>query len=137
MVRAARFLAGSLFAAAFMLDAAIPNHAMAQATPASAAGSATEARWEPSQTVYEDGNICVQEVRFRPGDQGANIRRPFRVVRVLEGGTLERAYPDGRTETVEFRTGEVKVLEAESPYIPRNVGKTDVVLFVVALTEPH
>ena len=90
---------------------------------------------EPTKVLFDDGRIRVQELRYKPGDQGPNIPRPLRVIRVLKGGTLQRTYPDGRTERVEYKTGEVKIYEPNEPFVPRNVGKTDVVLYVVAFKE--
>lgn len=79
----------------------------------------------------------VLEATFKPGDEGANVARPFHVVRALKGGTLMRIYADGKTEKSEYKTGEVKVREADSkPYTPKNVGKSDVVLYIVFLKEP-
>lgn len=101
---------------------------------ATAGGSA--AAQGPTRVLFDNGKVRVQEVRFRPGDEGPNIPRPFRVIRVLEGGTMQRLYADGRTEDVVYNTGEVKVYEADKPFVPRNIGKSDIVLYVVALKEP-
>ena len=45
---------------------------------------------------------------------------------------MERAYPDGKKETVEWKAGQVKYFPKET-FTNRNVGKTDVVLFVTTL----
>lgn len=87
----------------------------------------------PAEVLFDDGKVCVQELRFRPGDVGANVVRPFRVVRVLEGGTMRLTRPDGRGEDVEYKAGETKVFGREGPFALENVGATDVVIFVVAL----
>lgn len=87
----------------------------------------------PAEVLFDDGKICVQELRFKPGDVGANIVRPFRVVRVLEGGTMRRTLPDGRREDVEYLAGETKVFDRDGPFALENVGATDIVIFVVAL----
>lgn len=93
----------------------------------------TQPAWTPTKVLFENDRVRVQEVTFRPGDQGPKIARPFRIIRVLEGGTLQRTYSDGRTETVVYKTGEVRVHEAEEPYVPRNVGKSYITFYVVAL----
>ncbi|MBI2509105.1 MAG: hypothetical protein HYV99_03770 [Betaproteobacteria bacterium] len=88
------------------------------------------------KVLHEDDKVRVVEATFRPGDEGSNVARPFHVVRALKGGTLMRTYADGKTEKSEYKTGEVKVLQASTPYIPKNVGKSNVVLYVVVLKEP-
>lgn len=87
----------------------------------------------PAEVLFDDGKVRVQELRFKPGDMGANIVRPFRVIRVLEGGTMRRTFPDGRREDLEYKAGETKVFGREGPFTLQNVGVTDVVMFVVAL----
>ena len=90
----------------------------------------------PNKVLFDNEKVRVQEVTFKPGDQGPNIPRPFRVVRVLEGGTMQNTYSDGRIETVVYKTGEVIVREAEKmPYVPKNVGKSYIVFYVVALKD--
>lgn len=87
----------------------------------------------PAEVLFDDGKVRVQELRYKPGDMGPNIVRPFRVIRVVQGGTIRRTYPDGRTEDIEYKTGQTAVQEKEGPFGIQNVGTTDVVFFVVAL----
>lgn len=111
------------------------------AAPAWADGgskAATASRSEsPVRILFDDDRIRVQEITFRPGAQGASTTRPFRVMRVLKGGTMQRTYPDGRVETVEYKTGEVRVVGPDRPFVPKNVGKSDIVFYVVALKDPN
>lgn len=93
------------------------------------------AEQNPTRILFDNGSVRVQEVTFKPGAEGPNVPRPFRVIRVLEGGTMERTYPDGKVESVEYRKGDVKVYEADKPFVPKNVGKNDIVLYVVAVRE--
>ena len=97
--------------------------------------SGAEPAREPTRLFFDNARVRVPEVRFKPGDEGPNTPRPFRVIRVLQGGIMQRTYGDGRTETVEYKTGEVKVYEAEKPFVPKNIGKSDIVLYVVALKD--
>ena len=55
-----------------------------------------------------------------------------RVTRALTSGTMERTSPDGKKTTVEWKAGEVKYFPKET-FANKNVGKTEVVLFVTAL----
>ncbi|MBI3917887.1 MAG: hypothetical protein HY322_12870 [Betaproteobacteria bacterium] len=87
--------------------------------------------------LFQNDKVRVVEATFKPGDEAPNAARPFRVIRPLKGGTLTRIFADGKTEKVVFKTGEVKVLEADKvPYIPKNEGKSDIVLYLVFLKEP-
>ena len=88
------------------------------------------------KVLFENDKVRVYEVTSRPSDEGANVARPFRVIRPLKGGTITRIYPDGKTDKLEFKTGEVKVLEASPVYTPKNEGKSDIVLYVVFVKEP-
>jgi hypothetical protein len=54
-------------------------------------------------------------------------------VRALKGGTLMRTYADGKTEKVQWKTGEVKWLGPDPVFATKNVGKTEIVLYVVEL----
>ena len=90
----------------------------------------------PTRVLFDNDAIRVQEVTFRRGEQGVNAPRPFRVIRVLQGGTMQRSHPDGTTDRVVYRTGEVIVYQADQPFVPKNIGDTDIVFFVVALKSP-
>jgi len=93
--------------------------------------------WVPTKVLFDNDRVRVQEVTFRPGDEGPNVPRPFRIIRVLEGGTMQHTYSDGRTEKVVYQTGEVRVHEADKPYVPRNIGKSYITFYVVALKQPQ
>ncbi|MGQ0523184.1 MAG: hypothetical protein ACT4P8_05940, partial [Betaproteobacteria bacterium] len=89
-----------------------------------------------TRVIFDNDKVRVQEVTFRPGDEGANIPRPFRIIRPLKGGTIQRTHPDGKIDKIVYKTGEVQVLDADKPFVPKNIGKSDIVLYVVALKEP-
>jgi hypothetical protein len=119
-----------------VMVAAVISASSATAQDPARPGKAAKPPQVPTRVLFDNDKVRVQEVTFRPGDQGPNIPRPFRVIRVLEGGTMRHTYTGGRTETVVYRTGEVVVREAENnPYVPRNVGKSTIVFYVVALKE--
>ncbi len=130
-----RLPAGILAGAVLLSPVADAGPATAQVKTSDSMPASQALQYEPSRAIFDDERVRVQEVTFRPGDIGPKIPRPFRVIRVLAGGTLERVHSDGKTEKVEYRTGEVKVFGSEPPYVLRNAGTTDVVLFVVALKE--
>lgn len=111
--------------------------------PAAAQDKAKEMKSEKAEkgkatvkVLFENDKVRVVEATFKPGDEGPNTARPFRIVRPLKGGTLQRTWADGKVDKIEFKTNEVKALDASAPYTPKNVGKSDVVLYVVNLKEP-
>jgi quercetin dioxygenase-like cupin family protein len=86
------------------------------------------------KVLAENDKLRAQEVRFKPGDvNNAVVTTTSRIIRVLKGGTLVRTYEDGKTEKIEYKTGDVKVLEPSAKYSAKNVGKSEVLLYVVLL----
>jgi quercetin dioxygenase-like cupin family protein len=143
MKTSARFFMG-LLVPAFMLAGVVASPALAQDkakdTKAAPAAKKAEPKAEKGKNtikvLLENDRVRVQEVTFKPGDVGPNVERPYRVIRALKGGTLERAWADGKKDKIEWKTGEVKAVEASKAYAPKNIGKSDVVLYVVLLKEP-
>jgi hypothetical protein len=130
MKRLIRLFVGALIPA--FIFAAIPGQpAVAQ----DKAKDATVARAPKGKALLkvllENDETQVYEITFRPGDEGENVERPYRVIHAVRGGTLERIYADGKTERTEWKTGEVRAVAANGAYTPKNVGKTTLVLFVV------
>jgi hypothetical protein len=119
MNKSARVWAGLLIPAFFVAGAI--------ASPAMAQGKAT------LKEILKNDQVRVYEVVFKPGDEAPNVERPYRVVRALKGGTLERNYPDGKKQKVEWKAGEVKAIGPDKAYRPKNIGKTDVQLYVVEI----
>ena len=140
----------SLLVPALMLAFATATPAMKhedKAKDAKAAPAAKDAKAAPAakaekgkpviKELYENDKVRVFEVTFRPGDTGASNARPFRVIRALKGGTLTLIYADGKTEKRTYKTGEVKVFEADKDkYALKNEGKSDMVIYAVFLKEP-
>ena len=113
--------------AAFMFAGVAANPAMAQE-------KAKAAKMEPTvKVLLENDKVRVTETTWKPGDATASIARPVRVVRSLTGGTLTRIYPDGKTEKISRKKGEVSFFDATPPYVVKNEGKTTIVLYGVSL----
>ena len=73
-------------------------------------------------------------VTFAPGAENKSIpASSVRVVRALVGGTLQRTYADGKKEDVVYKTGEVRVNEVSPAFTTKNVGKSEVKLYVVQI----
>jgi hypothetical protein len=117
---------GLVFPALIMMGGSL-NQAMAQEQAAGAHLMNAE------KVLAEDDKVRVAEDDYKPGAESENKARPYRVVRALTGGTLQRIFPDGKKVTVQWKTGEVRILPASEPYIVRNIGSTEVRLYVVNL----
>jgi hypothetical protein len=100
--------------------------------PTFAQEKAKAAKSEATVKVFADNDkVRAFEIRFKPGDQGANVARPARVLRVLKGGTLMRTFADGKSDKVAYKTGDVVFEEAAQPFVPENIGKSDLIFYVV------
>jgi len=132
----ARFLM-AVVVPAFMFAAVAAQPATAQEKAKEAKAAKAEKGKATQKVLLENDKVRVLEITFKPG--GENVSVPtssFRVVRALKGGTLMRNYADGKTEKIEWKTGEVRMNEPSGQYTAKNVGKTEIVLYVVILKEP-
>ncbi len=83
--------------------------------------------------LLENDAVRVYEASIPAGAEAANIPRPYRIGRALQGATMQRTYADGKTETTVWKTGDVKELGPDRQYKPKNVGKTDFLVYVVEI----
>ena len=117
----------------FAAVAAGPVLAQDKAKPAAAAPAKAATKDERDRKVFVDNEkVLVTEVRYKPGASSGMTERGNRVVRALTDGTLEKTFPNGKKETVTWKTGEVKFNPKET-YSQKNVGKTELVLFSVTI----
>ncbi len=134
-------LLASLVVPAFMLAGVAANPVFAQdkAKDAKAAPAAKAEKGKSTMKVLlENDKVRVFERTYKPGDTNDEVpSSSYRVVRTLQGGTIERTYADGKKEKTEFKTGTVRFLEpakgAGGKYTVKNVGKTEMVNYVVVL----
>jgi len=119
---------GSLVAA-FMLAGVTANLATAQEK----AKAATAEKGKVTRTVRADSDkLQAFETRYKPGDENVSVpTTSSRVIRVLKGGTLLWTYTDGKTEKKEWKTGDVILLGPGPQFTAKNVGRSDVELYVV------
>jgi len=94
--------------------------------------AAAEAGKGTTKTLIDNDKVLVTEVRYKPGEMSDMRERGPRVTRALTAGTMERAYPDGKKQTVAWKAGEVKYFPKET-FTNKNVGKSDDVLCVTTL----
>jgi hypothetical protein len=110
-------------------------------SPAMAQEKMKEAKAEKGQAtrkvLLENDKVQVFEVTFKPGDENKAVpSSSYRVLRALSSGTIQRTYAEGKTEKVEYKTGDVRMNEpSKQTYTAKNIGKTDVVLYVVVLKQ--
>ena len=71
------------------------------------------------------------------GGEAPSVARPgTRAAYVIQGGKLERHYPDGKTVPVPLKAGDTLYLdkpEDQAPYAIKNVGKTTVKIYLVTI----
>lgn len=126
MKLAARLLLSSLLASS-LTTAMLPAHAEETPPAASEKGKATRT------VVAENDKVQVFEIRQKPGETNTPNTSAHRVIRALKGGQLLRTYADGKTEKTEWKTGEVQIQEPGPQYSVKNIGKTEIVLYVVRM----
>ena len=86
------------------------------------------------KVLQENDKVRVYEATYTRGAENTSVAATtMRVVRGLKGGTLERRYADGKKETVEWKAGMVQVVPVSGAYTTKNVGKTEIQLYVVQL----
>lgn len=125
MKRLIRFFTGVLVPA-FMLAGVVAVPAMAQDKAKAEKGKVT------MKVLAENDKVRVFEVRYKPGDQNLSVpSSSVRVVRALKGGTIQRTFADGKTEKVEYKIGDVRINAPSGQYTTKNIGKTELVLYVV------
>ena len=123
MKKLTALLAG-LLVPAFLLAGAVVNSAMAQEKMAKATVT--------QKTLLENGKVKVYEVTFKPGAENTSVpSSSSRVVRALKGGTIQRIYSDGKKENVIYKAGQVRLNEPGPGYTAKNIGKTQIVFYVV------
>jgi hypothetical protein len=123
------FAIASTFLIAAIL--AVPATAQDKAKPAAAKADEKKAAAIPGRKVlFENDKVLAYEARFKPGEGSPARERPPRIVRALSDGTMLRTYGDGKTEKIEWKTGDTKWLPKDN-FANKNVGKTEVVLYIV------
>jgi mannose-6-phosphate isomerase-like protein (cupin superfamily) len=130
MKKLIRFAVG-IIVPAFILAGGVANSAAAQ-------DKAKAAKAEPGKVTVtvlaENDKVRVFETRFKPGDvNAAPPATSTRVVRVLKGGSQIWTYADGKTVKNEYKTGEVRIVAPGPQFTTKNVGKTEIFLYVVQL----
>jgi hypothetical protein len=125
MKKLVSFLVGIVIPA-FIITGGVANSAVAQE-------KAAKAMVKP-KVLLENDKVRVYEVAFKPGAENTSVpSSSSRIVRALKGGTLQRTYSDGKKETVAWKAGQVRLNEPSQAYTAKNIGKTEILLYVVLL----
>ena len=86
------------------------------------------------KVLAENPKTRAYEVTFAPGAENTSVpSSSVRVVRALKGGTLQRTYADGKKENVVYKNGEVRINDVSPAFTARNIGKSEIRLYIVQL----
>ena len=86
------------------------------------------------KALVDNEKVKAYEATYAPGAQNKGVATStVRIVRALKGGTLERTYADGKKEKVLWKAGEVKQINPGPAYTTKNIGKSELQLYVVQL----
>jgi hypothetical protein len=119
----------SLVVPALMMAGVAVNPAVAQGKKAEKAAPVVQIK-----VLSENEKVKVFEATYEPGAENPSPpSSATRVVRALTAGTLERRYADGKKDKVDWKPGMVQVLSPAGAYTTKNVGKTKLLLYVVAV----
>ena len=86
--------------------------------------STTAAEKNSSKVILENDKVRVKEAIFVPGDKkpGMHTHEFPHVGVAIDGGTLKFNYPDGKTETLELKSGGAGYRDANVTHEAVNVG---------------
>ncbi|HEY7165887.1 MAG TPA: hypothetical protein VIB79_15070 [Candidatus Binatia bacterium] len=77
-----------------------------------------------TKVLFENEKYRVVETRSKPGQRNEMKARSDRVIYSFNPGKSRVHYPDGKTEDVEFKAGEVRFRKADKTQ-SENIGKTE------------
>ena len=123
-----KLVTASLSAAALVFSGLMAGGAIAQGKKADQGAPKAVIK-----VIAENPKVTATETTYAPGAESSTSRAEIRVVRALSGGTLQRTYADGKKEQVVYKTGAVRINEPGPAYTTKNIGKTEVKLYVVRL----
>ena len=83
----------------------------------------------------ENDRVRVLEFISDPGDREGWHSHPAFVVYVVTGGTLRINTPDGKSNEVEFKDGDIRYREPVT-HTTENIGKTQLHAIIVELETP-
>ncbi len=97
----------------------------AKAAPAEEKAKAEKSKGQSTTKVlFENDKFRVVETRSKPGQKNEMKARQDRVIYSFNAGKSRIHYPDGKTENVSFKAGEVRFRKADKAQ-SENTGKTE------------
>jgi hypothetical protein len=97
----------------------------AKAAPAEEKAKAEKTKGQSMTKVLLDNEkYRVVETRAKPGEKNEMKARSDRVIYSFNAGKSRVHHPDGKTEDVEFKAGEVRFRKADKTQ-SENIGKTE------------
>jgi len=122
------------FAAGIVVGAALTT-ALSGAAGASDTGPSLQPAksQSTSKVVLDNDRVRVKDVTFPPGVTGMHTHDLPHVGVVIQGGTLEFRYPDGKSETAKLEAGGVGYRGANVTHEPVNPGTAPVRVIEVEL----
>jgi quercetin dioxygenase-like cupin family protein len=82
--------------------------------------------------IMENDRVRVLDARFKPGEIAAMHQHPDHVVYILKDGKLKLTPANGKTESMDVKTGQTIWMDATT-HATENLGKTDAHLLVIEL----
>ncbi len=76
------------------------------------------------KVLFSNSQVRIMDVRHKPGEKAPMHSHPNHVVYWLTGGTMKSTLPDGKTNTVTSKAGQVVWHNAERHTV-ENVGKNE------------
>src|ERR1043166_8240956 len=77
-----------------------------------------------TKVLFENEKYRVAETRSKPGQKNEMKARSDRIIYSFNAGKSRIHYPDGKTEDVEFKAGQVRFRKADKSQ-SENIGKTE------------
>lgn len=82
--------------------------------------------------LFENDQVRVCDIRFKPGDKIAMHSHPNHILYILSPGSIKLSYADGTSKQIDAQAGQVLWSNAES-HMSENVGGTEVHAIIVEL----
>jgi len=77
-----------------------------------------------TKVLFENEKYRVAETRSKPGQKNEMKARSDRIIYSFNAGKSRVHYPDGKTEDVEFKAGDVRFRKADKSQ-SENIGKSE------------
>lgn len=104
----------------------------AEAPKVEMAKAAAPKKGEPTnKELINNDKVRVYESTFQPGDVSQSRARLDRVTHYLTSGTLQRTYPDGKTEDRVFKAGDTIWTEGKTYAVKNNTNSVVRLLIVI------